>query len=94
MFVFNFGLFEPSPFIETVKKSDGFMETWLFKSSASPSESNPGPKFALVAGVFIINSISFYSAGMMYSGSQFVEKSVLSKFFGRVNGTIFSLSNF
>jgi hypothetical protein len=36
--------------METAKKRDGTNSTWLRKSTASPNESNPGPKFALVAG--------------------------------------------
>ena len=49
------GLLAPSPFIETEIKSVGLMVIVLLSSIARPSESKPGPKFALVAGTFIIN---------------------------------------
>jgi hypothetical protein len=43
--------------MEIVKKSEGFIDISLFKSRANPNESNPGPKFALVAGTYIFTSL-------------------------------------
>jgi len=49
------GLLEPSPLMETEIKSACLMVMILLSSMARPSESKPGPKFALVAGTFIVN---------------------------------------
>ena len=56
---FNAGLFEPSPFKDTLWNFDGLIITWFFKFKANPKKSNPGPKLALVAGTRILRYSPF-----------------------------------
>lgn len=87
LFPLSLGLFSPSPLMVTLKNLDWWNSTLLRRSTARPKESNPGPRFALVAGTLIVTNISYPTAPIPYSGVVVLLKSSYTSTFGSLNST-------